>query len=354
MRLAYLALALCAACLPAIGCGPKTNYKYKIAVIPKGLTHEHWQSVKRGAERAAADLTKDGVSVQILWEGPTREDEAQPQIDIVNQFIARKVNGIVLAPQHSENMVEVVRKANQDDIPVVILDSGLNADELFIKYVATDNYRGGKMAAQRLLDVLKKDGKEAPRLVLFRYKAGSESTEKREQGFLDEVNRVIAQQKTAGKPTITWVSTNQELGATKDQAEANARPLLSKKAEEIDGIFAPNESSASGVVQVLRGIKPANKVRLVSFDSSEPLLQALRDGEVDGLIVQDPYRMGYLGVWIVVQKLEGVNVSPDGKKELSTGEYLVTRENLDKEAIRGLFVEAVQADRTIDLPKFKK
>src|SRR5262245_1760536 len=234
--------------LALVGCTRRPDYKYRIAVIPKGLTHEHWQSVERGARRAADDLRGQGLAVEVLWDGPSREDEAQPQIDIVNQFIARKVSGIALAPQHSENMVDVVRKAQREKIPVVILDSDLADRDLYVKYVATDNYTGGRLAAQRLLKVLReKDGKEAPRLVRFRYKAGSESTEQREKGFLDVVEEEIARQTEAGKPTITWVSTDVELGATKDQAEANARPLLSEKADAIDGVFAPNESSASGV-----------------------------------------------------------------------------------------------------------
>jgi ribose transport system substrate-binding protein len=347
-RKALWALAV-AACLSLTGCGPRIKYKYKIAVIPKGLTHEFWQSIRRGAERAAADLMAQGIAVQVLWDGPAKEDESQPQIDIVNQFIARKVNGIVLAPQHSDNMIDVVRKATEDDIPVVIIDSGLNAPGLYVKYVATDNYRGGQMAAERLLKVLREEDKnEAPRLVMFRYAPNSESTEQREKGFMDHVEKVIAEQKKAGKPTITWVSTNQHLGATQDEAQKNARPLLSSKIAKIDGIFAPNESTTIGVVQVLRGIKPENKVRLVGFDSSEPLLQALRNREVDGLVVQDPYRMGYLGLWTLVRHLEGENVAPDGKKYRSTGEVLITRETVEQEKTRELFEAALQAQRTID------
>jgi ribose transport system substrate-binding protein len=335
------------------GCGPRVSYKYKIAVIPKGLSHEFWLSIRRGAERAAADLAGQGVAVQVLWDGPNREDEAQPQINFVNQSIAARVNGIVLAPQHSDNMIDVVRKAKGENIPVVIIDSGLNAEDLYVKYVATDNYRGGQLAAEHLLKVLREqDKKQAPRLVLFRYAPNSESTEQREKGFKDYVDKVIAEQTKAGKPAITWASTNQHLGATEDEAQKNSRPLLSGKLDSIDGVFTPNESSTHGVAEVLRGLKPKHKVRLVGFDASEPLLTALRNGEIDGLVVQDPYRMGYLGVWVMVQHLEGVNVAPGGKKYLGTGEVLLTRENVDQESRRGLFEEAIQAKRTIALPKF--
>ncbi len=334
------------------GCGGGGGKRYDIMVIPKGLTHEFWQSIHRGAERAAADLSAQGIAVRVLFEGPHREDEAKPQIDIVNQAVGRRVNGIVLAPQHRKNMVEAVQRAGEQKIPVVIIDSGLENEELFVKYVATDNFNGGKMAAQRLLKVLADKGVKAPRIVLFRYVTGSESTEQREEGFLQVIDAANAERKMKGEPAITWVSKDIELGATKDTALQNARPFLADKGEQIDGIFAPNESSASGVVEALRSLNLNGKIALVGFDSSEPLLSALKAGDVDGLIVQDPYRMGYLAVWVLVQHLEGKPLA-DPEKYLSTGEYLVTRENVDEPKTQELFRPELQTKRTIATPKLK-
>lgn len=331
------------------GCGgPKTEPKYRIVVIPKGLTHEHWQSVHRGAERAAADLTAQGIAVEVLWDGPRTESDAQAQIDIVNRSVAARVHGIVLAPQHSQTMVAPVRSAVARGIPVVILDSDLDDRDAYIKYVATDNYRGGRLAAERLLKVLRDAGKPAPKLVLFRYAPGSESTEQRERGFEDVVNGVIAEQKKKGEPTITWLSNNRYAGATVDSALKEATPLLNSLQDQgIDGIFAPNESSATGMLRALQSLRLNKKVKLVGFDSSPPLLQAVAEGDIDGLVLQDPYRMGYLGVWTVVQHLEGKNVAPDGNKVLGTGEYLVTRENLEDPSTRELFTPELQLKRKI-------
>jgi ribose transport system substrate-binding protein len=337
------------------GCSGGGGKKYDIMVIPKGLTHEFWQSIHRGAERAAADLTAKGISVRIDFQGPHREDEAKPQIDIVDKAIGQRVSGIVLAPQHRQNMVEAVERAVKAGIPVVIIDSGLEdnaAKNRFVEYVATDNYNGGKMAAQRLLKVLAEKGKKAPRIVLFRYQTGSESTEQREKGFIDEVERVIAEQKKAGEPTITWVNKDIELGATKDTALNIAKPFLADRADQIDGIFAPNESSANGVVEALRSLNKNKTITLVGFDSSEPLLSALRAGDIDGLVVQDPYRMGYLGVWVLVQHLEGKKLA-DPNKYLSTGEHLVTKENLEDRAVQELFMPDVQRGRAIKTPDLK-
>ena len=357
-RRVYLTLALIACLLG--GCsGPSTKVKYRIAVIPKGLTHEFWQSIHRGAERAAADLSAEGVATAIDWDGPQKENEAREQINLVNLKIGSGINGLVLAPQDSKRMVGCVEQAVDGGVPVVIIDSGLDPEKLkqrpnlIVKYVATNNYNGGRLAAHHLLDVLAKDGKSAPRLILFRYAVGSESTEQREQGFLDYVHAQIDKQKKAGKPTITLLSTDQFAGATVDDAKKSAGPLLIKYKDELDGLFVVNESSATGMLIALRSQGLNGKIRYVTFDSSEPLLQAIREGDVDGTVVQDPYRMGYLGVWTLVKHLEGYDVSADGK-DLSTGEYVVTKDNLDAEATRELFDPALQARRTIKKPDFKK
>src|SRR5262249_34091112 len=161
--------------------------------------------------------------------------------------------------------------------------------DLYVKYVATNNYNGGKLAAEHLLKVLRDEGKPAPRLVLFRYQIGSESTEQREKGFEDYVNAAIQQEKQAGQPLITSPPTGKYAGATKDSALKEAAPLVNRLRDQIDGIFAPNESSASGMLDALRSLDLNRKVRLMGFDSSGPLLQAVREGDVDGLILQDPY-----------------------------------------------------------------
>jgi ribose transport system substrate-binding protein len=358
-RWGYIGLAL-AASLALTGCGPNTNYKYRVVVVPKGLTHEHWQSVHRGADRAAADLAAKGVSVEILWQGPQTESDALEQISIIDRSIARKVNGIVLAPQDSKQMVLPVQRARAAGIPTVIIDSNLDADELrkdptlTVKYVATDNYHGGELAAERLLKVLADKGNESPRLVLFRYAPGSESTEQREQGFLDHVNKVIAQRKKEGKAAPEVIEDNVYAESTVESAENRAGPMLTRLRDKIDGIFAVNESSATGLLNALRREGLNKKVRVVAFDISAPLRRAIEEDEVDGTVVQDPYRMGYLGVWYLVQQLEGYNVAPDGQKDVSTGENMVTKDNLKTKEIEGLFTPDLQKERTIETPKLTK
>jgi ABC-type sugar transport system substrate-binding protein len=122
------------------------NAKYTIAIIPKGTTHEFWKSVHAGAARAANELG----NVALYWKGPLNENDRDGQIDVVQDFVTKKVSGICLAPLDSQALVASVKEAKQQGIPTVIFDSGLNDPDAYVSYVATDNYHGGVLAAQRL------------------------------------------------------------------------------------------------------------------------------------------------------------------------------------------------------------
>jgi ribose transport system substrate-binding protein len=322
----------------------RDSREYRIVVIPKGMTHEFWQSIHRGAERAASDfLALENVPVQIIWDGPLRERDILEQIQIVDRRVATGVSGIVLAPQHSRIMSAPVKRAKDENIPVVIIDSGLAYEEGMIKYVATDNYNGGWLAGEHLARTLVADGKMEPKLILLRYQVGSESTEQREQGFLDYFDATKNPKPRRGPlPKVQWLSTNQYAGATRDSASRAAAPLVQQFKEQADAIFAPNESSASGTLDVLRSHElnlagsGQRRIHLMAFDSSKPLLQAIAAGDVDGSIIQDPYKMGYLGVTTLVRFFQGDDVNRGRTKmSRSTGEYLVTKQNVnDPETVK--------------------
>jgi ribose transport system substrate-binding protein len=343
--LRYIFFALCPF---AFGCSGRPDDEITIIVVPKGLTHEHWQSVHRGAQRCADDLLHDeGLHVRVIFDGPLRERDAMEQIRIVDRRVATGASGIVLAPQHSQTMTACVKRAANAGLPVVIIDSGLAETDSIVKYVATDNYNGGRIAARHLLAKLREQGKTKPRLVLFRYAVGSESTEQREKGFEDTV-------KEECKDAV-WVSTDKYAGSTRDSAMREAGPLVHQFKDQMDGIFAPNESSASGMLDVLRSHELNKKVLLMAFDASKPVLQAIQEGDMVGSILQDPYRMGYLSTWCCVRYIRGEDVNANRTQmELSTGEFLVTRENVNDEKTLGLFDPEAQKRRKIDPPHFPK
>jgi ribose transport system substrate-binding protein len=326
------------------GCGGP-HPDYTIVVIPKGLTHEHWQSVRRGAERCASDLAaEEGLSVRIIFDGPLRERDAMEQIRIVDRRVATGASGIVLAPQHNRTMTACVKRAADAGVPVVVIDSGLADPDHFIKYVATDNYNGGCIAAKHLIGELRRLGKTRPKLILFRYAVGSQATDDREQGFEDTVKSIC--------PEAEWLSTNQYAGATRDSAMRAAGPLVQRFKDEADGIFAPNESSATGMAEVLKSRGVNKKILVMGFDASKPLLDAIHEGDIIGSILQDPYRMGYMSTWYCVEHLRGrrANTGPRAPSE-STREYLITKENLTSEFTLGLYDEEAQKLR--DTHKFR-
>ncbi len=131
--------------------------KWRVMVIPKGTTHEFWKTIHAGAVKAA----QDHGDVEIVWQGPQKEDDRSEQIALIENAIAAKVDGIVLAPLDSKAMVAPVERAVAAGIPVVIIDSALESDKP-VSYVATDNYHGGVLAAERLAEVLDGRGEDHP------------------------------------------------------------------------------------------------------------------------------------------------------------------------------------------------
>lgn len=311
--LVLLGLALCSltACQPTPNPNAKSGNTAKaghlrIAVIPKGTSHQFWQSVRAGAEAAAEEVG----DVEILWKGPETEADTAGQIAVVKNFITSQVDGICLAPNHSQALIDVVAEANAERIPVVIFDSGLGKGAEYVSYVATDNYRGGQLAGERMAEVLEHKGK----VILLRYKEGSESTEQRERGFLDAL---------AKEPNIEVISSDQYAGTSTQEAMEKATQLLNKYRDQVDGIFAVCEPNCNGTLEALVQTGLSGKVKFVSFDPSDRLIAGLEDGSVSGILLQDPYEMGRQSVLAVVKHIRGE--APD--KTINTGEYVATQEN---------------------------
>jgi len=302
-----------------VGCEPqdedgggKKAGTLTIGVIPKANVFTFWPTVKKGAEAGCKEL---GVTMH--WRGAENETAFGQQIEIVETMITDdEIKGIVLAPQSATALVDVVKKAAAAGKPVVVIDSGLNGDA-HISFVATDNYQGGVMGAERLAKLLDGKGKVA----LIRNIPGSASTEAREKGFLDTCQQkypeleVVAKEYAMGDPT----KANEVVSAI-----LTANP-------ELSGIFTANEPGAIGALNAVKGADKLGKVKIVGFDASPTLIAGIRDGSLDSTIVQDPFTMGKRGVEILVAKLNGKDVP----KEEKTPIELVTKDNLDTDKIKG-------------------
>lgn len=299
---------------------PTRANPYTIAVIPKGTTHEFWKSINAGAIKAQRELNDRGIKVQIIWKGPLREDDRDQQIQVVENFVTKRVDGIVLAPLDSKALVAPVALATRARIPVVVIDSGLKSDK-HISYIATDNFKGGQMAARRLGELLGGRGN----VILLRYQVGSASTEEREAGFLDVIKREF--------PSLKLISADQYAGPTRESGYQASQNLLNRYGREVHGVFCPCEPPTVAMAKALRDFGLAGgKVKMVGFDSGSQSVEDLKRGDVQGLVVQDPIRMGYLGVLTLVDHLQGKKV----EKVIDTGVRLATPENMEQPDIKQL------------------
>ncbi|MFC1607806.1 substrate-binding domain-containing protein [Candidatus Latescibacterota bacterium] len=301
------------------GCSNKSgNEKLTIAVIPKGSTHEFWKAIHAGALDASEE-----ENVDIIWKGPVKEDDREDQIQTVESFISAGVDAIVLAPLDDRALFIPVRDAKAAGIPTVIVDSALDGSE-HISFVATDNFHGGVLGAELVGELLGNTGK----LIMVRCMEGAASSTKREEGFITTIRSQF--------PGITVLSDNQYGGITTESSYRTCENLLNRF-DDVDAIFTPNESTTFGCLRALQDYGLAGKVYFVGFDSSDKLIQALKVGELNGLVVQNPYRMGYDGVKTAVAHMKGQPY----EKWIDTGVHMVTKETLNNLEIQKLLHHTV-------------
>ncbi len=290
--------------------------KLKIAMIPKNDAALFWKSAHMGAKLGAMAA----ANVEILWKAPLIEGGQKQQIAIVEQCIAEGVSGIVLSPISYDALSEPVSKAMKKKIPVLIFDSALEgkAGKDFISFVGVDNRKAGKLAGEYLAKLLKGNGK----VVLIRYIKNKGNTTEREEGFLE----AIAKHKSIQIIVKEW-----DARSTADEAKKACMSLLSQL-KKADGIFCPNEQSTIGTLLALREAKLAGKVKFVGFDTPTPVVEALKKGEVNALIAQDPSRMGYLSIKTIVDYIRGKKID----QMIDIGVCVITRENLNDAKVQKL------------------
>ena len=286
-----------------------------IAVIPKNTTHVYWKAVEAGAREGAEE-----AGVEMVWEGPLKEDDLARQIQIVEQFVSKGVGGIVLAPIDDTALKRPVAAAMQEGIPVVIMDSALKGEPVkdFVSTVSTNNHRGGEIAAEQMGKLLNGKGK----VVLFRFRQGSASTSQREAGFLEAIKKF---------PDIQVILDNRYAGTTARQAQSTALSVLNKL-KEADGIFCSTEPSTFGMLSALRLNNLEGSKKLIGFDASQGLMEGLKKGEIHALVAQNPKKMGHEAVKALVAKMKGETVPT----VIDSGAAIITKENLDTPEIQAL------------------
>lgn len=312
-----------------VGCAPKTNApptpghpatggaKYQILVAPKGLTHSFWLTVKSGADAAAKE-----VNAEIIWKGPAQETDIAGQIAIIEDYINKKVDAIVLAACDSKGLIPTIKKAVDARILVITIDSGVESD-LPMSFIATDNIAAAGKAADALANMIGNKGEVA----CIPFVAGAATSIMREKGFKDQLKKHAGVRLVATQYSQSDVAT--AMSVTEDILTAH--PKLS-------GIFAANEPGAIGAAQALKGRGLSGKVKVVGFDAAANEVDALKRGTLHALIVQDPFKMGYTGVKSAVDAIHGKQI----EKRIDTGVYVVTKENLSDPEIQKLIAPPKQ------------
>lgn len=284
----------------------------RIAVVPKGTSNIYWQTVHAGARKAEQELE----GVEVLWKGPTVETDREQQISILQDFIVQDVDGIVVAPQDAEAMVSVIERASRKDIPVVIIDSGINTEE-YVSYVATDNYLGGQKAGEEMAKYLNETGK----VVMIMNDPGGASTNQREKGFEEVVAKF---------PNVELVDKQYHYNQS-DKARAVMEDLITRH-PDLNGVFCSNESSSIGTLLAIQTKQLSDKLTFIGFDSSDDLIKGLESGDMNAIIQQDPFKIGYDGVKTMLSHLHGEGV----ERRVDTGVYVVTKENMSQPEINAL------------------
>ncbi len=288
--------------------------RFTLVMIPKASQATFWNAVRQGAEQAQREF-----NVELIWKGPARENDRAAQKQVVQQFTNQGVDGILLAPTDSKALVPEVRAAGAKGISVLIFDSAIEGEvgKDFISFVATDNLAAGHLGGKHLMELIGKGGK----VVLFRHLEGHESTTNREAGASNEFKAAAAE----------ILMDNRFSGESTGEAQSTALNMMDV-IRKADGIFASNQTASEGLLLALRQSNLAGKIKLVGFDCSPLLNDALRNGEINALVIQDPVNMGYASVKLMVEHLIGKPI----EKVVHTGARLVTRENMDDPGVSRL------------------
>lgn len=288
---------------------PVRKERLEIGVVPKGISHQFWLTVKAGADAAGKEF-----NANITWQGPDKETEIDKQVNILEDMISSRKDAIVMAACDENGLTNVIKKAVAAKIPVITIDSGVKSD-LPVTFIATDNIAGAKAAAKELARLIGNEGEVG----LMPFVPGAATSEMREQGFKEGLKDF---------PNVKLVATlycqsdvAKGMNATQDMMTANPN---------LKGIFAANEPGAIGAAQAIKAAGKAGVIKLVAFDGSDEEIALLKDGTVQALIVQNPYRMGYEGVKVAVDYLQGKPV----EKRIDTGVTVVTMQNFNQPEVQ--------------------
>lgn len=286
-------------------CGCTTpNDKLKIDVIVKSTTSQFFKSVFSGANAASKEY-----NIELSLLGPENEEDYKAQIAMIENSIKKKVDAIVLSSIDYHKLVEPVEKAVDHGIKVVIIDSDVETDKVSLR-ITTNNFEAGKMAGQATLDL-----DESTKTVgIVNFDANTANGQERENGFKE----ALKDNKSIRNIYTINVQSNIE-SATKGTIQ------LLKEHPDINVITTFNEWTTLGVGDAIKEKQLMDKVSVVAFDNNPISVEMLETGEIDALIVQNPFALGYLGVEQAYQIVKGKKIVDDF---IYTKTVIITKQNM--------------------------
>jgi ribose transport system substrate-binding protein len=297
------------------GGGGEKEGPLRIAVVPKAVGFDFWEQVRIGAECAA----KEGEGeVEIQWDGVTAETNVSGQVDLLSNFVTQGVDGMVYAATDAKVLADVSQNALDQGVTVVNIDSGTDPQPEQIPVVATDNVAAAEEATKYLVEQL---GDEGGEVAFIPFQPGTETNDTRTEGFKNVLKdnpnvKLVAEQSSESDQNVA-------LQVTEDILTANPG---------LDAIYAANEPGVLGAAEAVRRAGKEGDIIIVGWDTAPDEVAAVKEGVVDALIAQNPFRMGYDGVNAAVDALRN-----DAQLEdIDTGATLVTRDNLDDAEVQAV------------------
>ncbi|NNG04406.1 MAG: substrate-binding domain-containing protein [Inquilinus sp.] len=267
-----------------------------VALVPGLTTDAFYITMHRGAQHAA-----DALGIELLFQGAP-DFNPTLQVPVLNAVIARRPDAILIAPTDKVQLVEPLRRAQDEGIPVITVDTfiddgqyqdGSGPGDFPLSYIASDNVLGGRIAARALAEGIGEQGT----VYVSNVKPGISTTDQREEGFKLEM---------ANYPGVTVLAT-QFNDDDANKAASQLQAVLARN-PNLAGVFGANLFSAVGAANGVRAAGKSGEIRVVAFDAPQSIVNDIEEGLVDMAIAQHPAEIGYYGVMTAYAHLTGQSV----------------------------------------------
>ncbi len=276
---------------------PRAGDKKTVALVLKTLNHPFFVDMRRGAQEAADRL---GVTLQV--QAAEREIDVDKQMQIVENLLQTGIDVLAITPSGSREIVSALVKATAANVPIVIVDTRLDAKAAADAgvqaktFIGSDNYEGGKLAGEYVVTAT---GGKA-RIGILEGIPGHETGDSRLRGFRDAVSKSPAISIVASQPA-NW---ERDQGFNVFQNMLQAHP-------DIDTVFAASDLMALGAIEAIAAGGKTGKIRVIGFDALDDAKKAIAAGTMDASVAQFPYEMGKAAVESAVKVMNGETLTPD-------------------------------------------